>query len=81
MTKMQRAFVAYILSSSFATGSLEFIHDYNRLIKTGNSVSDNHYLKKSIPGFFFGALIGPAVPIFYLAGFKALDWRRCPKLK
>ena len=37
--------------------------------------------KKSLPGFFFGALLGPAVPIFYLAGVKALDWKRCPKLK
>lgn len=81
MTKMQRIFVGYILSSSFATGSLEFIHDYNKLIKTANFESGNHYLEKSIPGFFFGALIGPAVPIFYLAGVKALDWRRCPKLK
>jgi hypothetical protein len=77
--KIHRAIIGYFTLSSSVIGTTEFIHDFNRY--KASSLTSIQSTIMATPGFFFGAILGPAFPIFYLAGVKALDWKRCPKLK
>ena len=64
----------------------EFLKEimYNRsayINPTRKNIIERECFIKSLPVFFFGMLIGPTAPIFYLVGMKGFDWKRCPKLK
>lgn len=70
----------YFGISAASLGSIEFIHDWKRYSK----ICPEKYIKNilySVPGFLNGFVLGPASPFLYIAGCKALDYKRCPHLK
>ena len=79
MPKAHQVIVGYFAVSSLTIGTTEFIHAFYRYKKNNNTSLES--IKMSISGFFFGMILGPAAPIFYLAGVNTLDWKQCPKLK
>jgi hypothetical protein len=70
----------YFGVSSISLGSIEFIHDWKRYAKIKPDNKINNTIR-SIPGFLSGVVLGPALPFFYFAGCKSLDYKRCPQLK
>jgi len=94
--QLRKVWPVYFCTSSLLMGCNEFIHSYythrKNLIcrhtihkvditqRINNQITFESY-KNSIPSFIAGAIIGPAFPILYLAGFRALEWKRCPYLK
>jgi hypothetical protein len=68
-----------ILGSILITGLVYLIIDIvNATIKWSNG---EIFIVSTEDLIFFGMILGPAAPIFYLAGVNTLDWKQCPKLK
>ena len=70
----------YFGISAFSLGTIEFIHDWKRYSKIYTNNNGKNFIH-SIPGFMTGFVLGPAFPFFYVAGCKALDYKRCPQFK
>ncbi len=93
---IKRAIPVYFLGSSLLLGCNEYIHSSYAYRKKEiekelaiyqdissykmNRINISSY-RIGLVGFVSGAILGPAFPIFYLAGFKGLDWKRCPYMK
>jgi hypothetical protein len=77
--QLRKVWPVYFCTSSLLMGCNEFIHSYYTHRK--NEQINFESYKNSIPSFIAGVIIGPTFPILYLAGFRTLEWKRCPYLK
>ena len=94
--QLKKVLPVYFWTSSFLFGGNEFIHSFHsckkmelqRYIIDNVSIDTNKMrditfdsYKKATPAFLSGVVLGPILPVLYMAGFRPLDWTRCPYMK
>lgn len=94
--RLKKAWVIYFTTSSLLMGCNEFVHSFYSYRKLTlqqygiyNTSLDSTRLKdinfdsckKAVPSFITGVVLGPILPVLYMAGFRALEFSRCTYLK